>query len=90
MNWRFICEKYANILAERINDTKVFSKAEVYRMCNSFSVRYKICDFTYEYPVTIENARRGMDYMQEDFDKFVANCIIHASQARTMQLMQGE
>lgn len=86
MNRRKMIRLEANRLKQRIEETKMFSECSVASKKRSYWVQFKICDYSYAFPVTLATCKKTYEEVTNDFDTFVAQCIMHASQMRALQI----
>ena len=86
MNYRALKREEAKRLKNRIEETQSFSKYNVRNLGGGVFVEFDINDIHYQFPVGIEFLRKSESRRTKEFDKFVADCIVHAVQLTAIRL----
>ena len=86
MNYRAKKRAEAERLRERMISTKYFSYVGVSVKRGSVAVTFDLATQHYVFPVNISYMRKTEVERTAMFDKFVADCIIHAGQMRAIKI----
>lgn len=87
MNFRAKKRLEAERLRERMVETNMFGFVSVSRKRNSFWVTFDISTQHYYFPVSKDFLGKSELERTAEFDRFVADAILHASQMRALQLV---
>ena len=87
MNFRAEKRLEAERLRERMIETNMFGFVGVHQKRNSFFTTFDISSQHYYFPITRKFLKKTELERTAEFDRFVADAILHASQMRALQLV---